>query len=51
MRLESTMADIGVGLVGGFVGTNIMEPVSMQLYEWGRKRLASRRISNVFHCR
>jgi hypothetical protein len=34
METEQVIADIGVGMIGGFVGTKVMEPVSMKLYEW-----------------
>lgn len=34
MQARNAVADIGAGLVGGFVGTKVMEPVSMKLYEW-----------------
>ncbi len=27
------MADVGTGMIGGYVGTKVMEPVSMKLYE------------------
>lgn len=29
-----TLLDVGIGLISGFVGTKVMEPVSMKLYEW-----------------
>ncbi len=34
MRANELIADVGLGLVGGYVGTRVMEPVSMKLYEW-----------------
>lgn len=34
MPSRGAVADIGVGLLAGFVGTKLMEPVSMKLYEW-----------------
>lgn len=34
MKPRSLVADIGTGLVGGFVGTKVMEPVAMKLYQW-----------------
>lgn len=34
MRWQTRIADIGVGLIGGYVGTKVMEPVAMKLYEW-----------------
>ena len=34
MQIRDTVADVDAGLVGGFVGTKIMEPISMKLYEW-----------------
>lgn len=33
MRADTFIADIGVGLISGYVGTKLMEPVSMKLYE------------------
>ncbi len=34
MQPEAVIADIGIGAIGGYVGTKVMEPVSMKLYEW-----------------
>lgn len=34
MRWQTLVADIGVGLLAGYVGTKVMEPVSVKLYEW-----------------
>ena len=34
MRWQTLIADIGIGLIAGFAGTKVMEPVSMKLYEW-----------------
>ncbi len=34
MQSREVIADVGLGLIGGFVGTKVMEPVSMKLYEW-----------------
>jgi uncharacterized membrane protein YagU involved in acid resistance len=34
MQVRNAIADIGVGLLAGFAGTKLMEPVSMKLYEW-----------------
>ena len=34
MRIPEAVTDTGIGLIGGFVGTKVMEPVSMKLYEW-----------------
>ena len=33
MRTETVIADIGLGLIAGYVGTKVMEMVSMKLYE------------------
>jgi len=33
MGLTQTGADIAIGLIGGYVGTKVMAPVSMKLYE------------------
>lgn len=33
MRLEEAISDVGIGLISGYVGTRVMEPVSMKLYE------------------
>ena len=32
MQVKQIIADVGVGLIGGYVGTKVMEPVSMKLY-------------------
>lgn len=34
MRWYTSVADIGIGLISGYVGTRVMELVSMKLYEW-----------------
>jgi uncharacterized membrane protein YagU involved in acid resistance len=34
MDLRTLIADIGIGLISGYVGTKVMEPVGMKLYEW-----------------
>ncbi len=34
MQSREVIANVGLGLIGGFVGTKVMEPVSMKLYEW-----------------
>ena len=34
MHWQTRIADIGVGLIAGFAGTKVMEPVAMKLYEW-----------------
>jgi len=31
---QTAVADVGIGLIAGFVGTKVMEPVSMTLYGW-----------------
>ncbi len=33
MQIKPIIADTAVGLIGGSVGTKVMEPVSMKLYE------------------
>ena len=33
MRIREAISDIGTGMIGGYVGTEVMEPVSMKLYE------------------
>lgn len=33
MSIQRTAADVGIGMIGGYVGTKIMERVSMRLYE------------------
>ena len=32
-QVKQVIADVGVGLISGYVGTKVMEPVSMKLYE------------------
>ena len=34
MQLREVVSDIGVGAIGGYLGTQLMERVSMKLYEW-----------------
>ncbi len=34
MRWQTLITDIGVGLIAGYAGTKVMEPVSTKLYEW-----------------
>ncbi len=34
MRVQRGLAAIGLGMLGGYVGTKVLEPVSMKLYEW-----------------
>ncbi len=34
MQNQTAIADVGIGLIGGYVGTKVMEPVSMKLYAW-----------------
>ena len=34
MKLRQAVSDIGVGAIGGYVGTQVMERVAMKLYEW-----------------
>ncbi len=34
MRVQAMIADVGIGLISGYVGTKVMEPVSMKLYAW-----------------
>ena len=34
MQIREAIADMGIGLASGFVGTKLLEPVSMKLYEW-----------------
>jgi len=34
MRWQTLIADIGVGLIAGYAGTKVMEPVSVKMYEW-----------------
>jgi uncharacterized membrane protein YagU involved in acid resistance len=31
---NSALAEAGIGLISGYVGTKVMEPVSMRLYQW-----------------
>lgn len=33
MGIRQLVADVGVGMIGGYVGTQVMERVSMKLYE------------------
>ncbi len=33
MHQEQAIANIGIGLIAGYIGTRVMEPVSMKLYE------------------
>ena len=33
MKLREAVADTGIGAIGGYVGTQVMERVSMKLYE------------------
>jgi uncharacterized membrane protein YagU involved in acid resistance len=33
MAIKALLADLAVGVIGGYVGTRLMEPVSMKLYE------------------
>ncbi len=33
MRVREAISDIGIGMVGGYVGTQVMERASMKLYE------------------
>jgi uncharacterized membrane protein YagU involved in acid resistance len=34
MNTDEFIADIGVDLISGYVGTKVMEPISTKLYEW-----------------
>lgn len=34
MKLREAIADVGIGAIGGYVGTQVMERVAMKLYEW-----------------
>ncbi|MBX6311452.1 MAG: DUF1440 domain-containing protein [Isosphaeraceae bacterium] len=34
MKVDEAVSEIGIGLISGLVGTKVMEPVSMMLYEW-----------------
>jgi len=34
MRWHTLIADIGVGLLAGYAGAKVMEPVSVKMYEW-----------------
>lgn len=34
MTQQALLADVGIGLIAGYVGTKVMEPVSMTLYAW-----------------
>jgi|SRR5579885_77903 uncharacterized membrane protein YagU involved in acid resistance len=33
MQIKRTIASIGIGMISGYVGTRVMAPVSMKLYE------------------
>jgi hypothetical protein len=33
LEIRKAVSDIGVGIIGGYVGTQVMERVSMKLYE------------------
>src|SRR5258708_13121015 len=33
MQIKQLLSDIAIGMIGGYVGTKVMEPVSMKLYE------------------
>lgn len=33
MQARELVSDVGVGIIGGYVGTQVMEQVSMKLYE------------------
>ncbi len=33
MHTRMAIADVGIGVIAGYVGTKVMEPVSMKLYE------------------
>ncbi len=33
MHITHLLSDSALGLIGGYVGTKVMEPVSMKLYE------------------
>jgi hypothetical protein len=33
MQIREAISDIGIGMIGGYVGTKVMERVSMKLYE------------------
>ncbi len=33
MKVRELVSDVGSGLIGGYAGTKVMEPVSMKLYE------------------
>ena len=37
MKLREAAANIGIGMISGYVGTQLMERVSMKLYEWEPK--------------
>ena len=34
MQSQTAIADVGIGLISGYVGTKVMERASMTLYEW-----------------
>ncbi len=42
MKVRRLASDIGIGLIGGYVGTKVMEPVSMKLYELESKEARRR---------
>lgn len=33
LRIREAISDVGIGMIGGYVGTKVMEQVSMKLYE------------------
>ncbi len=33
MQIKQLLSDSALGMIGGYVGTKVMEPVSMKLYE------------------
>jgi hypothetical protein len=33
LEIRKVISDVGIGMIGGYVGTKIMERVSMKLYE------------------
>ncbi len=33
MKVRELLSNVGTGMIGGYVGTKVMEPVSMKLYE------------------
>ncbi len=34
LKLREAIADVGIGAIGGYLGTQVMERVAMKLYEW-----------------